>query len=71
MQLKFDYALTIWYFFNLYFNFEIVENSVENVKNFDNTRFSMVYLSKFCKVFLFTEQMNNKKNSVYTNAYTL
>ena len=61
MQLKFDYALTIWYFFNLYFNFEIVENSVENVKNFDNTRFLMVNLCRFCKVLIFTEQMSNKK----------
>lgn len=61
MQLNSDYASCYWSVFNFDFNIEIVENSVENVKNFDNTRFSMVYLCKFCKVFLFTEQMNNKK----------
>ena len=31
MQLNSDYAYFYWSFFNLYFNFEIVENSVENV----------------------------------------
>lgn len=71
MQLSSDYALPFWYFFNLYFNFEIVENSVENVKNFDNTRFLMVYLCIFCKVFIFTEQMSNKKQCIYNCIYTV
>ncbi len=61
MQLNSNYALPIWYVFNFDFNIEIVENSVENVKNFDNTVFLMARLYRFCKVFLFTEQMNNKK----------
>lgn len=61
MQLKVDYTLSYWYIFDFSFNFEIVENYVENVKNFDNSRFFMARLCKFCKVFLFTEQMSNKK----------
>ena len=61
MQLKYNYALLCWSFFNLYFNFEIVENSVENVKNFDKSRVYAVKIRYFCKVFLFTEQMSNKK----------
>ena len=61
MQLNSDYAYFYWSFFNLYFNFEIVENSVENVKNFDVTRFFTVKNCDFCKDILFTEQMTNKK----------
>lgn len=61
MQLNSDYAYFYWSFFNLYFNFEIVENSVENVKNFDKSKVEKVEKSSFCKDFIFTEQMSNKK----------